>query len=109
MVRAFRADVGAALELPRVDQLATARALDPQVLRDLQIAALLVRFFGTKLAPALEKIPHRRHGAPFRGVSGSLENGRISRSVCLGPTAYGTSPARARPGHQRSADGASGD
>src|SRR5215216_4717804 len=95
MVRAFRADVGAALELPRVDQLATARALDPQVLRDLQIAALLVRFFGTKLAPALEKIPHR---APFRGVSGSLENGRISRSVCLGPTAYGTSPARARPG-----------
>src|SRR5215212_5054113 len=80
MVRAFRADVGAALELPRIDQLATTGALDPQILRDLQIGALLVRLLGTKLAPTLEEIPHRRHGAPFRGVSGSLENGRIART-----------------------------
>src|SRR5215212_1534067 len=109
MVRAFRADVGAALELPRIDQLATTGALDPQILRDLQITALLVRVLGTKLAPTLEEIPHRRHGAPFRGVSGSLENGRIVRTMWLGPTAYGTSPARTRARTRRSPRSASRD
>src|SRR5215218_5122982 len=96
MIGAFWADLRAALELARVDQLAAARAFDPQILRDLKIGALLVRLFGTKLAPALEEIPHRRHGAPFRVVDGSLAYGRVARRTRLDPRAYGTLPGRAR-------------
>src|SRR5215218_1839980 len=109
MIGAFWADLRAALELARVDQLAAARAFDPQILRDLKIGALLVRLFGTKLAPALEEIPHRRHGAPFRVVDGSLEYGRIARRMWLDPRAYGTFPGRARPAARRSAGRADGN
>src|SRR5215212_3569058 len=109
MVGTFWADLGAALELARVDQLAAARAFDPQVLRDLKIGALLVRLFGTKLASALEEIPHRRHSAPFRVVDGSLEFDRVARPMWLDPRAYGTFPGRARPAPRRSAGGADRD
>src|SRR5215218_8856828 len=108
MVGTFRTDLGAALELARVDELAAARALDPQVLRDLKIGTLLVRLFGTKLAPALEEIPHRRHGSPFRVVDGSLEYDRVARRTWLDPRAYGTFPGQARPERRRSASGAGG-
>ena len=50
-----------------------------------KIGALLVCSFGTEFAPALEEIPHRRHGAPFRGVNGSLETSHVVRCTWLGP------------------------
>jgi hypothetical protein len=42
------------------------RTLDPQVLRDLQVGTIIFYCFGAKFAPALEKVPHRRHGVPRR-------------------------------------------
>src|SRR5262245_58153198 len=64
VIAAFRADTKRTFQLPSVDQLATLGALDPQIFRDLQLAPFFFGFFGTKLRPALEEIPHRRHETP---------------------------------------------
>ena len=80
VVRALRADLVVPFQLTGVDQLTTFCALDPQVFGDLKIGAFVLRCFGTKFAPALEKIPHRRHGAPFRIIAGKLHTIAVIRT-----------------------------
>ena len=107
MIGAFRADLGAALELTRVDQLAAAWAFDPQVLRDLQIGALLVRLFGTKLARRWKKSRIAGMALLFASSMGAW-NAAASRGVWLDPRAYGTGSNRARPAPRQSAGRAGG-
>src|SRR5687768_5776755 len=59
MIAALGTDPSVAVQLLRVDQLLTLRALDPQVLGDLDLA-VLVSLPRTEIDTALEKVSHRR-------------------------------------------------
>ena len=65
VIRALGADPIGTLQLTAVDEFAAIGAFDPEVFRNVVLGAVVVRLFlRTKLSPALEEIPHRRHGAP---------------------------------------------
>jgi hypothetical protein len=85
MVAALGADVGVVVQLLGVEEVAAAGALNPQVLGDLVVRAVVGRL-GAELAAAVEKLAHRGHRVgPF--PVGSVHARRGQRGPARGPGA----------------------
>ena len=108
VIRALGANAVGALKLPTVDQLAATRAFDPEVFRYMVLGAVVVLvLFRTKLSPALEEIPHRRHGAPCRSTFAGTGDQMMGRSNERGyGSGDGGTRACARPLHRALVRGA---